>query len=122
VREIIRRTVEEEVNTRLREKRRAIQGKLSLLAQRSLTSDHIAEQAAKGKISMPSENSVRRDMKRASIDLTRQIERAWSAFEARDFLMTVDGALMDSLGQKVSVGVNTKVVFTHTASFFWFPK
>jgi hypothetical protein len=122
VREFIRRTVEEEVNTRLRGRRRAIQGKLSLLAQRSLTSNDIAEQAAKGKIGMPSANSVRREMKRASIDLRRQVERAWSAFAARDFLMTVDGVLMESLDQKVSVGVKTKVIFTHTARFFWFPK
>lgn len=119
VRELIRRTVQEEVNTRLRENRRALQGKLSLLSQRALTEKDIAEQAAKGKIGMPSQTSVRRQMKRSAIDLKYQVPRAWAAFEARDFLLTVDGNLMEALDQTVNIGLNTKIVFTRTAAFLW---
>lgn len=79
VRELIRRTVEENVNAQLRQSRRSIQKDLAVVSQRSLTPQQIAAQAASGKIGMPSEVTMRRKLKRGQIDLDAQVRRAWKA-------------------------------------------
>ncbi len=121
VRELIRRTVEENVNARLRESRRTIQKDLGVISQRSLTARQVAAQAGSGKIAMPSEVSLRRKLKRSQIDTKAQVQRAWEAFERAQFLLTVDGVPMESLDQQIVLGVATKIVFLRTASFLWLP-
>lgn len=120
-RELIRRTVEENVNAQLRKSRRSIQQDFAVTSQRNLTSQQIAAQARSGKISLPSEVTMRRKLKRSQIDLDAQVRRAWKAFERAQFLITVDGAPMESLDQSIVLGVAAKIVFLRTASFLWLP-
>ena len=121
VRELIRRTVEENAKVQLRESRRELQEKIAILLQGALTERQIHEQAAKGKVGMLSEIALRRKMRRSHIDIDAQVRRAWEAFEKKEFLLTVDGTMAEELDESVTLGIHTKVVFLRTGAFLWLP-
>ena len=121
VRELIRRTVEENAKAQLRQSRRELQQEMAAISQGALTERQIQEQAAKGKVGMPTAVSFRRKLRRSHIDVDAQVRRAWKAFEKRDFLLTVDGRMASELDESIALGIHTKVVFLRTAAFLWLP-
>ena len=121
VRELIRRTVEENAKAQLRQSRRELQQEMAAISQGALTDQQIREQAAKGKVGMPTAVSFRRKLRRSHIDVSAQVRRAWEAFEKRDFLLTVDGRMASELDESIVLGIHTKVVFLRTAAFLWLP-
>jgi hypothetical protein len=121
VRELIRRTVEENAKAQLRQSRREFQQELAAISQGALTDRQIQEQAAKGKVGRPTAVSFRRKLRRSHIDVDAQVRRAWKAFAKRDFLLTVDGRMASELDESIVLGIHTKVVFLRTAAFLWLP-
>jgi hypothetical protein len=121
VRELIRRTVEENARAQLRQSRRELQEKMAVVSQGALSERHLRDQAAKGKIAIPSALSLRRKLRRDHIDIDAQIQRTWEAFEKGEFLLTVDGKMAAELDESIVLGIHTKVVFLRTASFLWLP-
>lgn len=121
VRELIRRTVEENAKAELRQSRRELQKKMATISQGALTERQIREQAAEGKVGIPSAVSLRRKMRQSHIDIDTQVRRAWEAFEKGEFLLTVDGKMAAVLDESIVLGVRTRVVFLRTAAFLWLP-
>lgn len=121
VRELIRRTVEENAKAQLRQSRRELQQEMAAISQAALTDQQIREQAAKGKVGMPTAVTFRRKLRRSHIDVSAQVRCAWEAFEKRDFLLTVDGRMASELDESIVLGIHTKVVFLRTAAFLWLP-
>ena len=121
VRELIRRTVEENAKAQLRESRRELQEGLAASSAGALTERQIREQAADGKVGIPSQESLRRKMRRSHIDIEAKVRRAWEAFEKREFLLRVDGKMATELDEAIVLGIETKVVFLRTAAFSWLP-
>lgn len=121
VRELIRRTVEENAKSQLRQSRRELQAGIAASSASALRERQIREQAAEGKVGIPSEVSLRRKMRRSHIDIEAKIRRAWEAFEKREFLLTVDGKMAEELDESITLGIQTKVVFLRTAAFLWLP-
>ena len=121
VRELIRRTVEENAKSQLRESRRKLQAGIAASSAGALTERQIREQAEQGKVGIPSEVSLRRKMRQSHIDIEAKVRRAWEAFEKGQFLLTVDGKMAAELDETVTLGIQTKVVFLRTAAFLWLP-
>jgi hypothetical protein len=121
VRELIRRTVEENPEAQLLQSRRELQQEMAAISKGALTDQQIREQAAKGKVGMPTAVSFRRKLRRSHIDVSAQVRRAWEAFEKRGFLLTVDGRMASELDESIVLGIHTKVVFLRTAAFLWLP-
>ncbi len=103
VRELIRRTVEENAKAQMRQSRRHLHQEMAAISQGALTDQQIREQAAKGKVGMPTAVSFRRKLRRSHIDVSAQVRRAWKAFEKRDFLLTVDASITREPGKQAFV-------------------
>jgi len=121
VRELIRRTVEENVQAQLRQSRRELQAGLAATSAGALSERQIREQALAGKVGIPSETSLRRKMRQSHIDVADRVRRAWEAFEKREFLLSVDGRMAAELDEAVALGTDSKVLFLRTAAFLWLP-
>jgi hypothetical protein len=121
VRELIRRTVEENAKAQMRQSRRHLHEEMGAISQGALTDQQIQERAAKGKVGVPTAVSFRRKLRRSHIDVSAQVRRAWEAFEKRDFLLTVDGRMASELDEPIVLGIHAKVVFLRTAAFLWLP-
>ena len=121
VRELIRRTVEENAKVQLRQARRELQAGIAASSAGALTEGQIREQALEGKVGIPSEVSLRRKMRRSHIDIEAKVRRAWEAFEKKEFLLTVDGKMAAELDEAIALGIQAKVVFLRTAAFLWLP-
>ena len=121
VRELIRRTVEENAKAQLRQSRRELQAGLAASSVGALTELQIREQASEGKVGIPSRVTLRRKMRRSHIDVEARVRRAWEGFEKREFLLTVEGQMAAELDEAIVLGIHTKVVFLRTAAFLWLP-
>jgi hypothetical protein len=110
VRELIGRTVAEQIRE-LTEQRRAEAEVVQLaLARQYLTARDVEAQAEAGRIRFPAEPKPRRGGVPA-IDIGGEVAKALGGFEAGAFRVVADGVTLESLDEEIAPGPDTKVVF-----------
>lgn len=106
VRELVRRTVEEQVRDLIG--RRALDNKSArqTLERQYLTDEEIAAAAAQGRVSLPKLSSSG-----TNLNAEREVERALKAFESRKFQIFIEGRQIESLDEQLSFREQTRVTF-----------
>ena len=107
VAELIKRTVRKQINTLVEEELVASQTVRKILERQYLTEADVARQACEGRIRF--NDSLQE--KYTSIDIDREIIRAYRGFEFGAFKVVVDGEMMDDLEDVVTLTPYGKVTF-----------
>jgi hypothetical protein len=105
-RELIARTVEQQVQDLTEARRLGAREAREALDRQYLTRREIEKQASEGRVSMPA--APRRG---APIDLGAEIEKAWRGFEAGVFRVLVDGRQAESLDGALLLRPATRITF-----------
>jgi hypothetical protein len=117
VRELISRTVTEQIKE-LTETQKAQAATIHLvLARQYLTTKDINQLTETGRIRLPSEKKVNK-ADSAVINVEEEINKALNGFDTQAFRVLADGDQMESLDQELVLTDDTKLVFLRLTPFF----
>jgi hypothetical protein len=107
VRELIERTVEEQIRDLVAIRRLDVGQAERALNRQYLTTSEVRQQAQdRGVVKLPSQ------VKQVpEINVRAEIKKAISGFEAGSFIIFVDGSQMETLDDEIQLGLSSKVTF-----------
>ena len=109
LRDLIARSVEEQIAKLLDEHQKTASQTLALLERQYFDNDELAKQATSGKIAMPSNRVA--DAANGKIETAREIKRATQAFQAGKYKIFVNGREYVELDETISLTEGMKINF-----------
>jgi hypothetical protein len=106
VRELISRTVAEQIRVLAEQQKAEAEVVQLALARQYLSAKDVEVQSESGRIRLPSESKQAK-----TLDTANEVAKAWCGFEAKAFRVLVDGETLETLDEEIALSRTSKIVF-----------